>query len=110
MLSLSPLVLVVIGIATTAFAQVMLKKAAGFEMLAPAWIAWMGSSAVAYTISFIAYSRILKYFPLNKIYPAMTVAQIMVITLVGLWMGEAISGRHALGLLLGAGAIYLILA
>ena len=110
MLALSPVVLVVIGIATTAFAQVMLKKAADFEVLAPPWILWMGSSAVAYTISFIAYSRILKYFPLNKIYPAMTVAQIMVITLIGLWMGEAISGRHALGLLLGAGAIYLILA
>lgn len=110
MLSLSPAALVVIGIATTAVAQVMLKRAAGFDLMATPWLLWMGSSAFFYTISFVAYSRILQHFPLNKIYPAMTIAQIMIITLIGLWMGEAISGRHALGLLLGAGAIYLILA
>ena len=108
--SLSPLLLVVIGIATTAVAQIMLKKASVFDIPTPPWILWMGLSAGAYTVSFVAYSRILKYFDLNKIYPAMTIAQIMVITIVGLWMGEAVSGRHALGLLLGAGAIYLILA
>jgi hypothetical protein len=40
----------------------------------------------------------------------MTVGQIIVITLIGLMMGEAVGGRHALGLIFGAVAIYLILA
>ena len=69
----------------------------------------MGLSAASYTLSFIAYSRILKYFALNKVYPAMTIAQIILITLIGLWMGEAVGGRHLLGLLFGVLAIYLIL-
>jgi hypothetical protein len=110
MITLSTSLLVLTGILTTALAQVFLKKAAGFEIRTSPWVIWIGLSAAAYTVSFILYSRILKYYSLNKIYPAMTVAQIMVITLFGLWMGEAIGGRHALGLLFGAIAIYLILA
>src|SRR5258705_13945495 len=107
MLTLSPALLIAIGILTTAVAQILLKKASGFEIRTASWIIWMGLSAVSYTVSFVAYSRILKYFAFNKIYPAMTVAQIMVITLCGLWLGEAIGGRQLLGLIFGVVAIYL---
>jgi len=106
----SPSLLVIVGIVSTAVAQVMLKKASAFDIRTTSWIMWMGMSAVAYTVSFVAYSRILKYFALNKIYPAMTIAQIMIITIYGLWVGEAVGGRHALGLVFGVVAIYLILA
>ena len=82
MLTLSPPLLIVIGILTTAVAQVLLKKASAFDVRTSAWIIWMGLSAASYAVSFVAYSRILKYFALNKVYPAMTVAQIIVITLV----------------------------
>jgi multidrug transporter EmrE-like cation transporter len=108
--TLSPSLLVLIGILMTALAQVLLKKAAGFEVRTSPWIAFFGLSAVAYAVSFIFYSQILKYFALNKIYPAMTIAQIVVITLVGFIMGEVVGLRHALGLVFGAVAIYLILA
>jgi len=108
--AISPALLVVVGVLMTAAAQVMLKKAASFDIRTTPWILWMGASAFAYAISFVAYSRILKYFALNKVYPAMTIAQIIVITVIGLWMGEAINGRHVLGLLCGVAAIYLILA
>jgi multidrug transporter EmrE-like cation transporter len=110
MITLTPSLLVLIAILLTAFAQVLLKKAADFEIMTSSWIVFFGSSAVAYAASFVLYSRILKYFPLNKIYPAMTVAQIIVITLCGFLLGEVVGGRHALGLVLGAIAIYLILA
>jgi multidrug transporter EmrE-like cation transporter len=110
MVTLSPSLLVLIAILLTAFAQVLLKKAADFEIMTSSWIIFFGSSAVAYELSFVMYSRILKYFPLNKIYPAMTVAQIIVITLCGFLLGEVVGGRHALGLVLGAIAIYLLLA
>jgi multidrug transporter EmrE-like cation transporter len=108
--TLLPALLVLVGILATAFAQVMLKKASGFEVRTSSWIVWMGLSAISYTLSFVAYSRILKYFALNKVYPAMTVAQIVIITLYGLWVGEAVGTRHALGLVFGVVAIYLILA
>jgi len=107
--TLSPPLLIVIGILTTAVAQVLLKKASGFDMRTSAWITWMGLSAASYVVSFVAYSQILKHFALNKVYPAMTVAQIIVIALLGLWMGEAVGGRQLLGLLFGVVAIYLIL-
>jgi multidrug transporter EmrE-like cation transporter len=110
MVTLSPSLLVLGGVLMTALAQVLLKKAAGFEVRTSPWIVFFGLSAAAYVVSFIFYSQILKYFALNKIYPAMTVAQIVVITLIGYLMGEAVGGRHALGLVFGAVAIYLILA
>src|SRR5437660_825352 len=110
MVTWSPSLLVVIGVLTTALAQILLKKASGFEIKTSSWFMWIGLSAVVYVVSFILYSRILKYFALNKIYPAMTVAQIMVITLCGILMGEVIGGRHALGLVFGVISIYLILA
>ena len=110
MLTLSPPLLVLIGVLLTALAQVVLKKAAGFEVGTSPWIVYFGLSAAAYALSFIFYSQILKYYALNKIYPAMTVAQILVITVFGFFMGEVVGGRHALGLVFGAAAIYLILA
>lgn len=109
MFNMSPYILVVLGILATAFAQVLLKKAAYFEIRTISWLTYMAISALSYGFSFILYSRILKYYELNKIYPAMTVAQIMLITLYGLIIGEMVTGRHALGLLLGGVAIYLIL-
>mgnify|MGYP007051598082 CR=1 FL=1 len=105
----TPPALVVAGILCTALAQILLKKASVFAFSTPPWFAYMAVSAVLYAASFLAYSFVLKYYALNKVYPAMTVAQIVLITLYGLWIGAVVSGRHALGLLLGAVAIYLIL-
>jgi multidrug transporter EmrE-like cation transporter len=102
--------LVVIAVFATAFAQVLLKKASYFDIRTWQWIGLMSVSAVSYALSFILYSRILKYYALNKIYPAMTVAQLALVTLYGLWVGEVIDGRHALGLALGVVSIYLIMS
>ncbi|MCS6785901.1 MAG: hypothetical protein NZ524_02530 [Thiobacillaceae bacterium] len=110
MLSLPPPALVVLGVLATACAQILLKKAAGHAFSTPPWYAYMAVSALFYAGSFLAYSFALKYYALNKIYPAMTVAQIVLITLYGLWIGEVIDARHALGLALGVVAIYLILS
>jgi len=106
--AISPALLVVAGIVTTAIAQVMLKKASGYAVQSTPWILWIGLSGAMYAFSFVLYSIILKHFALNKIYPAMTVAQIAVITVIGATMGESIGGRHLLGLAFGAIAIYLI--
>ena len=103
------LFLVIIAVFATAFAQVLLKKASYFDIKTHSWLMFMGVSAVMYAISFILYSRILKYYPLNKIYPAMTVGQIILVTIYGLWIGEVIDARHAAGLVLGMVSIYLIL-
>jgi uncharacterized membrane protein len=110
MTRISPTLLVAVAVVLTALAQVLLKKAADYEVRTTPWVMLFTSSGLAYVASFVLYSQILKYFALNKIYPAMTVAQILVITLCGYFLGEAVGGRHALGLALGTVAIYLILA
>ncbi|SHE85807.1 hypothetical protein SAMN02745206_00923 [Desulfacinum infernum DSM 9756] len=106
----SPKVLVPIAIVATALAQVLLKKSSYYEVRSFTWFVYMGASGAVYCFSFILYSRILKYFALNKIYPVMTIAQIMIVSLVGLLIGEAMGGRHVLGLACGMVAIYLILS
>jgi multidrug transporter EmrE-like cation transporter len=102
--------LVLIAVLATAFAQILLKKASFFDIKTPDWLILMGVAAVSYAISFILYSRILKYYPINKIYPVMTVGQLILITAYGLTIGEAIDARHAMGLTLGVVAIYLIMS
>lgn len=106
----SPPVLVAIGILATAFAQILLKQSSHHDVLTSPWIGFVGVAAASYALSFLLYALILKHYPLNKVYPAMTVAQIVLITIYGLTIGEVIDLRHGLGLLLGAVAIYLILA
>ena len=105
-----PPALVAIGIVATAVAQVLLKQAAPHEIRSTPWLLFMGLAAGSYTLSFILYSRVLQHYPLNKVYPAMTVAQIILITLYGLLVGEVIDGRQALGLLFGLVSIYLLLS
>jgi uncharacterized membrane protein len=109
MFNMPPTTLVVLGMLATAFAQILLKKAAYFEIRTNPWLIYMAISALSYAFSFILYSRILKYYELNKIYPVMTVGQIMLVTLYGLMIGEIVTGRNAMGLLLGGASIYLIL-
>lgn len=109
MLNISPSLLVVLGMLATALAQVLLKKAAYFEIRTVNWLMYMGFSALSYAFSFVLYSQVLKHYALNKIYPAMTVGQIILVTLYGLVIGEVLTQRHVMGLALGGVAIYLIL-
>ena len=102
--------IVIVAVFATAFAQVLLKKASFYDIRTASWLLLMGISACSYAASFVLYSRILKHFELNKIYPAMTVGQLILVTVYGLWIGEVIDARHTLGLMLGVLSIYLILA
>lgn len=110
MLTLSPPLLVATCVVMTALAQILLKKASFFEIRTGSWFLFMALSAGAYVLSFLAYSQMLRHYPLNKAYPATTVAQIVLITLFGLTIGETIDLRHALGLACGMLAVYLILS
>ena len=71
--------LVVVAALATALAQVLLKKASYYEIQTMEWFVYMGISAFTFTLSFVLYSRILKYFALNRISPAMTVGQITIV-------------------------------
>ena len=108
--AIPPPLLLTICILATALAQILLKRASFYEIRTTAWFVFMALSAGSYVLSFIAYSQMLRFYALNKAYPLTTVAQILLVTIYGLAIGEAIGLRHALGLVLGGAAIYLILS
>jgi drug/metabolite transporter (DMT)-like permease len=110
MLTVSPPFLLASSVVMTALAQILLKKASFTEIKTASWFLFMGLSAGSYALSFVLYSQMLRYYALNKVYPATTVAQIILITLFGLTIGETINLRHALGLACGVLAVYLILS
>lgn len=105
---ISPPWLVAIGILATSLAQILLKQSSFHGTLSAMWIVFVGVAAVAYGSSFLLYALALKSYPLNKVYPVMTVAQLAIVTVYGMTIGEAIDLRHAMGLVLAVAAIVLI--
>lgn len=88
----------------------MLKKTSGLQILSRSWFFFMLLSIFLYFLSFVLYYYILRIFPISKIYPIMTICVIILITNYGFLIGEYISLRQIVGLVVGMGSIYLILS
>jgi multidrug transporter EmrE-like cation transporter len=110
MTTLSAPMLVVLGILATACAQILLKQSSFHGVMSTPWLGFVGIAAASYGLSFLLYSLVLRTYPLNKVYPTMTVAQIGIVTIYGLVIGESLDLRQAAGLALAVLAIYLILS
>ena len=98
------------GILFSSLAQVCLKRATAYEGNWFWWIVLMGSSALSYLLAFVAYYLGLRYFPISKIAPIMTVGVIIIVVGYGMWAGESITSRHAIGISLGLLAIVIIVS
>ena len=103
-------ILVLFGVLTSASAQIMLKKSSGYQSWSRAWFVFILLSVFLYLVSFVLYFHILRRFPISKIYPIITICVILLITGYGFFIGEKISTKQMVGLLLGMCSIYLILA
>ena len=90
------------GILFSSFAQICMKRASVFEVRHFFWYLYIFGSIFSYLV--------LRYFPISKISPLMTVGVVLIVVLYGMWAGEAVSTKHAAGLLLGAVSIFLILS
>lgn len=101
---------VVSGILFSSLAQICMKRASVFEVRHLFWCLYIFGSIFSYLLSFIAYYLVLKYFPISKVSPLMTVGVVLIVVLYGMWAGEAVSIKHAVGLLLGVVSIFLILS
>ncbi|MCK5006132.1 MAG: EamA family transporter [Spirochaetia bacterium] len=101
--------LVPLGAALSALAQIGLKKTSTFSSWSSEWILYLLLSCSLYGISFFVYLYLLRRFPISKIYPVMAVVVILIITGYGMVIGETITPRHLIGVLLGVGAVYLLL-
>ena len=101
---------VVGGILCSSLAQVCLKRATSFESNKIWWMLYLGMSILAYVVAFATYYLALRHFSISKIAPVMTVGVIIIIVAYGMWAGESVTARHAIGIVLGLLAILVIVS
>lgn len=93
----------------SAIAQVLLKKAAMYNIKSVLWMAWIFMSVLSYGIAFVFYAITLKYFPISKISPVMTVGVMLCVVIAGVLWGEKLDIFSAVGIGLGIVSIYFII-
>ena len=98
------------GIIFSSLAQILLKRATFLEGKDSVWFLSIAGSSFCYLISFAAYYLALRQFAISKISPVMTVGVVLIVVTYGYWMGEIITTRQSLGVLLGIISIILILS
>jgi drug/metabolite transporter (DMT)-like permease len=108
--SMTRYVLVFLGVLITAMAQVLLKRSSGAQIWSKHWFIFLIMSLFLYVLSLGVYFFILKLFPLSTIYPVMTISVILLISCYGIIIGENITIRYLIGLLLGMGSVYFVLS
>ncbi len=99
-----------VGALLSAGAQILLKKSSGFPNWSAPWLLYFVVSAAVYGVSMLVYLYLLRMHPISKIYPTVTLVVILIVTLYGFLIGERLSAKHLVGLALGMGSIYLLLA
>jgi uncharacterized membrane protein len=101
---------VLAGVIFSALAQICMKQATLSEAGNPAWFLYILASITSYVFSFATYYLVLKYFAISRVAPVMTVGVLVIVVLYGIYSGEAVSGKHAAGLMLGGLSSLLILS
>jgi len=106
---LSPISYVLIGIATTSIAQIVLKVGSSTEVLSKKWLFYLTISLISYSVAFLCYYLALRYFDISKISPIMTVSTVAVVVLFGFLSGEHFSITRVIGILISFVSIFLLL-
>jgi len=100
---------VIIGIITTAIAQILLKRGGALETFKINWLIFIFLSLFFYAMSFISYYIALKHHDISTIQPIMMVSIVTLITLYGFTVGEGFNYSKLSGILLAILSIFLIL-
>jgi drug/metabolite transporter (DMT)-like permease len=102
--------IVVAGILTSAFAQIVLKKAAHYDIRSMYWCWHICISGLFYFVSFFLYSFALRVFLISKLSPIMTTGVMILVVVFGFVLGERLNYMQYLGILFGLLSIFLILS
>ena len=103
-----PVFFVLIGIATTALAQILLKKGSSFDILGSKWLVYLSMSLFAYSISFLSYYLALQHYDISKISPIMMASIVSIVALYGFFVGEHFNLSKLSGIILAVISVYLI--
>ena len=99
---------VLVGIVSTALAQISLKLAGTHKVLHLKWSLWLLLSLTAYAVSFLTYYLALKSFDISKVQPIMMAGIIAIISLYGFATGENFDRMRLSGVILSIISIFLI--
>ena len=99
---------VIIGIATTAVAQIFLKRGGAFETFKINWLILIFLSLFFYAMSFLSYYIALKHYDISTIQPIMMASIVALIALYGFIVGESFNYIKLSGILLAILSIVLI--
>ena len=99
------IMLVLLGIASSSAAQLLLKKAGQVGLRTLEGSFWIGVSGLNYLLAFVLYAILLKTIPISRLSPLMTVAVMLTVVAGGVLWGEVLTMRLAIGIALGLVAI-----
>ena len=107
-MNIDPKGFVIIGIVTTATAQILLKISASQEVIRFKCLLFFALSLFSYSISFASYYFALKYFEISKVSPIMMASIVSLVALYGFAVGESYSHLKGIGIFLAIVSIFLI--
>jgi drug/metabolite transporter (DMT)-like permease len=103
--------LIVLGMFSSATAQMFLKKTSGLSFGNVLYFIYFCLAGMFYVASFGLYTLVLKYFPITKISPVMTLGTMTMVVIFGIFMfHEIITVKQLIGMVIGAVAIFLIVS
>ncbi len=103
-------IFILIGITSSAMAQIILKRASMFTIKDLIFYMYMCIAALFYLLSFVLYAYILKHFPISKASPIMTIGTMICVIIAGfMFFRETINIKLLIGLILGIFSIYMII-
>lgn len=101
--------LIYITIILLAVAQVSLKKGAFYTMKQTEFYIFVGIGAIIYITTFFLQVYLLRYFPVSKLTPMLTIGSMLLIVVLGMYLfSETIGIKQGIGIFLGAVSIYLL--
>ena len=103
-----PQLYVIIGIITTAVAQIFLKRGGALETFKTNWLIFISLSLFFYAISFLSYYIALKHYDISTLQPIMMVGIVALIALYGFTVGESFNYIKFSGIILAILSIFLI--
>lgn len=107
-MNFDPKTYVILGIISTALAQILLKVASAHGVMQLKWAISLSLSLLAYAVSFSTYYMALKYFDISKVQPIMMASILSIIALYGFAAGEDFNRLRLAGVLLSILSIVLI--
>lgn len=99
---------VILGIISTAMAQIFLKIASAHSVMQIKWIMCLLASMLAYLVSFSTYYMALRSYDISKIQPIMMASILSLIALYGFAAGEDLNRMRMAGILLSILSVVLI--